>query len=156
MPAPLYTIPGNAISVSASTAKTVLGVKAHANSAILLRKVHVSFNSVTAADQPVLVEVMYSTWATNSPGTASTSVTPLQSGRQLTAGFTAGKTWTSEPTALTLLDTFYIPPNGGAIYDLPLGDEYDCALAEGFVVRVTPGASATSMSFGGSLFVSRC
>lgn len=157
MPAPIYTIPGSAIAVVASTAKSVLGVKAHANSGILLRKVRCSFNSVTAADQPMLVEIMTSSWATNSPGTNSSSVTPIQtSGLTIAAGFTAGKTWTSEPTTLAQLDAFYLPPNSSLLYDFPLGDEPNSDLAVGFVVRVTPGASATSASFSGSLYVSRC
>ena len=157
MPAPQYTIPGSAIALTASTAKSVLGVKAHANSGILLRKVRGSFNSVTAADQPVLVEIMTSTWGANSPGTNSTSVTPIQTvGRVITAGFTAGKTWTTEPTTLAQLDAFYCPPNGTFLYDFPLGDEPDADLSVGFVVRCTPGASATSLSFSGALYVSRC
>lgn len=157
MPAPQYTIPGSAIALTASTAKSVLGVKGHANSGTLLRKVRGSFNSVTAADQPVLVEIMACTWATNSPGTNSSSVTPVQTvGRVIAAGFTAGKTWTTEPTALTQIDDFYCPPNGTFLYDFPLGDELDADLANGFVVRCTPGASATSLSFSGALYVSRC
>jgi hypothetical protein len=157
MAAPLYTIPGSAISLSASTAKSVLGAKAHANSGLLLRKVHGAFNSVTAADQPVLVEICYCTFGANSPGTNSTSVTVVQAGgRVLTAGFTGGKTWTTEPTTITVIDAFYCPPNGTFLYDVPLGDEPDTALGEGFVVRCTPGSSATSLSFAGGLYVCRC
>jgi hypothetical protein len=157
MSAPLYAIPASAVALTASTAKTVLGAKAHANSGLLLKKLRVSFNSVTAADQPPLIEICYCTWASNSPGTASTSVTPLQVlGRVITPGFTAGKTWTTEPTTLTPGDPIYIPPNGGAMYDVPLSDEWDCAVAEGFAIRVTPGASVTAMTFSGALYVSRC
>jgi hypothetical protein len=156
MPAPIYTVFGSGISLSASTAKTVLGAKTHANSGLIWLKVHGSFNSVTAADQPVLVELMYTTWATNAPATNSTSVTPTQlNGRVITAGFTGAKTWTSEPTALTQIDAFYVPPNGTFLYDFPLGNEPDAALGEGFSVRCTPGSSATSMSFGGAIYVSR-
>ena len=62
----------------------------------------------------------------------------------------------TEPTALTVADSFYCPPNGTFLYDYPLGDEMDCALAEGFVVRCTAGSSATSLSFSGAIYVSRC
>lgn len=157
MTAPLYTIPGSAIALTASTPKTVLGAKAHANSGLLLKKMHLGFNSVTAADQPPTVEILYLTWATNSPGTNSTSVTPFQvGGRVMTPGFTGGKNWTTEPTVVSQAVPIYLPPNGTGLYDIPLGDEFDCALAEGFGLRITPGASATSLSFSGALWVSRC
>lgn len=87
----------------------------------------------------MLVELCYNTWATNSPGTNSTSTTPRQeNGRAMTAGFTSGKTWSAEPTALTVVDDWLLTPNAGLIiYDFVLGKEYDCALAEGFSLRLT-------------------
>lgn len=156
MPAPIYSaITGGAIALSAATAKSVLGVKAHANSGILLKKARVGFDGATSTAVPVLVEVCYSTWATNSPGTNSTSVTPTQlNGRVLTVGATFGKTWTAEPTTLTVLDELLIHPQGGVFwYDIPLGDEYDCALAEGFVIRLTSPATVNARA---TLHASRC
>lgn len=157
MTAPLYTTPFTAVTLTASTALFLVGVKAHANSGILLKKLHLGLNSVTAADQPPLIEVMYCTWATNGPGTNSSSITPVQvGGRVIAAGFTAASTWTASPTVVTLADAFYLPPNGTGLYDIPLGDEFDSALAEGYVIRITPGASATAMKASGGLYVSRC
>jgi hypothetical protein len=156
MPAPLYSaVTGGAVALSAATAKTILGVKAHANSGLLLKKVKIGFDGVTATAVPVLVEVGYCTWATNGPGTNSSSVTPLQkNGRVLTVGFTAAKTWTTEPTAITVLDEILLPAfMGAALYDIPLGDEYDCALAEGFVIRCTAPATVNVRA---TLDVSRC
>lgn len=144
MAAPIYSIvTGGAVALSAATAKSILGVKAHANSGIQVSALRIGFDGVTASAVPVLVELCYCTWATNSPGTNSTSVTPAQkSGRVLTAGFTAGKTWTAEPTVLTVLDEWLLTPNGGlALVDIPLGNEYDSALAEGFVLRCTAPAT---------------
>lgn len=144
MTAPIYSIiTGGAVALSAATAKTILGAKAHANSGLQLSALRLGFDGVTASAVPVLVELCYCTWATNSPGTASTSVTPAQkSGRVLTAGFTAAKTWTTEPTVLTVLDEWLITPNGGlALLDIPLGNEYDSALAEGFALRLTAPAA---------------
>lgn len=143
MPAPLYSaVTGGAVALAAATAKTILGAKAHANSGLLLKKIKIGFDGVTASAVPVLVEVCYCTWATNSPGTNSSSVTPLQkNGRALTVGFTAGKTWTTEPTVLTTLDEILLPAfMGAALYDIPLGDEYDSNLAEGFAIRCTAPA----------------
>lgn len=144
MPAPIYSaVTGGAVALSAATAKCVLGWKAHANSSLLLVASRVSFDGVTASAVPVLVELVYSTWGANAPGTNSTSVTPAQkSGRVLTVGATAGKTWTTEPTTLTVIEEQLLIPNGGlVIFNYPLGTEPDCALGEGFAIRCTAPAT---------------
>lgn len=131
-----------AIALAAATAKSITGVKAHANSGLQVKAFGVAFDGVTATAVPVLVELCYCTWATNSPGTNSTSTTPRQNyGRSLTAGFTSGKDWSAEPTALTVLKSVLLSPNGGVLeYQFPLGQEPDCALGEGFVIRCTAPA----------------
>lgn len=132
-----------AVALTAATAKTVIGAKAHANSGLMVKGFEVAFDGVTASAVPVLIELCYSTWATNSPGTNSTSTTVRQQyGRVLTAGFTAGKTWTTEPTTLTVLKEFLMAPDKGLVmYQFPLGQEPDCALAEGFGIRCTAPAA---------------
>jgi len=156
MPAPIYdVVAGGTVALTAATAKSVLGVKAHANSGLLVTGFRVSFDGVTASAVPVYCELCYATWATNGPGTNSTSVTPVQrSGRVLTAGFTAAKTWTTEPTALTLIRGWDITPNGGLIvFEYPLGTEPDSALAEGFVLRLTAPANVNCVP---DMSVQRC
>lgn len=156
MPAPQYSCSSEgAVALTAATAKSVVGVKAHANSGIMVCGFTISFADTNAAEVPALVELLYATFATNAPGTNSTSTTPRQIfGRSLTAGFTSGKTWTTEPTALTLaFPEFVLTPNGGTfVYNFPLGTEPDSALGEGFVLRVT-APSATDCRAG--LIVSR-
>lgn len=154
MPAPRYTaITGGAVATGTS-AKTILGWKAHANSGLLLLQYQVAFAG-TAANQPVLLEVCYSTWGANSPGTNSSSVTPLQaSGRPMTVGATAGKTWTTEPTTLSVIEEKMLTPNGGlVIYDYPLQTEPDCALGEGFALRFT---ATVDVNVRCTMTVSRC
>lgn len=131
-----------AVTLVTATAKTILGAKAHANSGLQLKGIDVTFLGVTASAIPVLIELMYSTWATNSPGTNSTSVTVRQAyGRSLTAGFTGGRNWTSEPTTLTQIREWTVSPNAGVfVYDYLPGQEPDCALAEGFVLRLNAPA----------------
>jgi hypothetical protein len=156
MPAPIYdAVTGGAIALAAATAKTILGWKAHANSGLLLVDFWVGFDGVTASAVPVTVEICYATWATNGPGTNSTSVTPTQrSGRVLTVGATAGKTWTTEPTVLSPFREGLLTPNGGLVlYPVPLGTEADCALAEGFAIRCT---AAAIVNVRASMGVSRC
>lgn len=154
MPAPIYDITTTA-DVTVSTVKSVLGAKAHANSGLLLVGWEISFEGTTATNEPALVEICSCTFATNSPGTNSTSETIVQrNGRVLTAGFTAARAWSSEPTTVTPLWTKKLTPNGGLIiYDYPLGKEPDSALAEGFVMRVT---AANSVDLRATLSVSRC
>lgn len=138
-----YTIiTEGAVALSAATAKCIIGAKAHANSGLQVKGFMVAFDGVTASAVPVLVECGYCTWATNSPGTNSTSTTVRQAyGRVLTAGFTSGKTWSSEPTTITVIKEFLLAPDKGVIaYQFPLGQEPDCALGEGFVIRCTAPA----------------
>ena len=139
---------GGTVALVAATAKTILGVKSHANFGLSLTHTEVCFDGVTASAVPVLFELCYCTWATQSPGTASTSVTPTQEyGRAMAVGATAAKNWTTEPTVLTVIVERLLTPNGGLIiYDWPLGREPDCALAEGFVIRCTAPAAVNVRS----------
>lgn len=156
MSAPLYTCSTEgAVALVATTAKTIIGVKAHANSGLILEKIRYGFDGVSASAVPVLIELCYCTWGANSPGTNSTSTTPRQrNGRALTAGFTSGKTWSTEPTTLTVVEDVLLTPNGGVLwYDFPLGTEDDCALAEGFAMRFTAPANVNARA---DMTVSRC
>ena len=133
---------GGAVALAAATVKTVLAVKAHANSGIELVAFKVGFDGVTASAVPVLCELVYITFASNSPGTNSTSVTPAQvCGRVLTVGATAGKNWTAEPTTITAIDEWLLTPNGGLLDEWILpASEPDTALAEGLGLRLTAPA----------------
>lgn len=160
MPAPQYQCDteGN-VSLTTATLKYVVGVKAHANSGLMLNGYWVSFDGATATAAPALVELVYTTWATNSPGTNSTSTTPRQTnGRVLTAGFTAAKNWSGgDPTGgLTpVVPPIFVPQfNGTFAYRFPMGDEPDTALAEGFVLRATATFSG-SLNVRAGLIVSR-
>jgi hypothetical protein len=135
-----------AVSLSAATAKSILGVKSGATTAnhgVDLTKIRVGFDGVTASAVPVLVELCAATFATNGPGTNSTSVTVRQLyGRLAGTGFSGAKNWTSEPTVLTVVDEWLLTPNGGLVlYDWPLGTSPDSPLGEGFVIRCTAPAT---------------
>ena len=79
MPAPQYSCSTEAaVALTAATAKSVVGVRAHANSGIMVCGFTISFADTNAAEVPALVELMYATFATNAPGTNSTSTTPRQ------------------------------------------------------------------------------
>ena len=132
-----------AVAVAAATAESVIGFTAPAQFGADLKKFRIGFDGVTASAIPTLIELCYATFATNAPGTASTSVTVRQVyGRVITAGFTAAKNWTTEPTVLTAIDEWLLTPAGGlVIYDFPLGDTPDSDVSDGFVLRVTAPAA---------------
>ncbi len=144
-----------AIALAAATAKSVLGVTAPATFGVDLQKLRVSFDGVTSTAVPVLVELCYATFATNGPGTNSTAATVDQVyGRAITAGFTAAKNWTTEPTVLTPIDEWLLTPASGLVmYDIPLGTTPDSAVSNGFVIRCNAPAAVNVRA---TLWVERC
>lgn len=135
-------VTGADVALAAGTAKSVLGIRGNAAFGVDLKKLEIGFDGVTASAVPALVELCYCTYATNAPGTNSTSVTPVQSyGRLLTHGFTAARAWTTEPTVLTPMREWKLSPAGGLmVIEFPLGDTPDAGFSEGFVLRVTAAA----------------
>lgn len=151
-----YTVvTGGAVALTASTAKSVLGIKSASDFGIDLKKIWWGFTGVTATEAPVVCELCYCTFGANPPGTASTSVTPAQVyGRTIAHGVTAAKTWTTEPTTITVLGEVPLTPNGGTLlYDSPLGDTPDSAVDQGFVLRFT---AAASVSVRATIWFERC
>lgn len=147
---------GAAVALAAATAKSVIGVRAPSNSQVYVKRYRLSFDGVTASAVPAFIEICQATFATNGPGTNSTSVTPvLLSGRSTAVGATAAKNWTTEPTVLTAIEEFNLTPNAGVLfYDFPLQDEPDSAdINQGFVVRVTATATVNIRS---GLVFGRC
>ena len=144
-----YSLPtGAAVALATGVAKTVLCVICPAQFGIDLKKLHISFDGVTATDKSVLIEVCTSTLATNStPGTNNSTGTVSQIyGRTITPGFTGFYASTSEPTVLTSVWQFLLTPNGGtALYDIPLGDTLDTAVSAGIAIRCTAPTNAVNL-----------
>lgn len=146
-----------AVALSTSP-KSILGVKSGATTAnhgVDLLGIRVAFDGTTASAVPVTIELCAATFATNAPGTNSTSVTVRQRyGRLAGTGFTAAKNWTTEPTVLTVVEEWLLTPNGGlVIYDWPLGTSPDSPLGEGFVIRCTAGAAVNVRA---TMYFERC
>lgn len=130
-----------AVSVAATTTKTVFAVKADTGHALDLLSIAFSVDQATptASDKSVLVEFCAVTFATNAPGTNSTAVTiDQESGPRIAETFAAGKNWTAEPTAITVLRPFDVDPYKFTYErDHPFGETPDTAVGEGFAWRVT-------------------
>jgi hypothetical protein len=127
---------GGVVSLSAATAKTVIAVTAPSQFGVNWLGYRLGFYGVDAAAEPVTVELCTITFA--GAGT-TTSITPVQiAGRAITAGFTANKNYTAEPTVVAAFEEFLITPNGGtAIYDWALGESPDNNVSQGFGIRIT-------------------
>ena len=142
----MYKVDSGAdVALAAATAKSVLGIRAGASFGLDLAMWALSFDasgSAAPTNEPILCELCYCTFATNAtPGTNNTSETPIQlTGRALTHGMTAMSAWTAEPTALTVLDEYLCHGQQGFKEFMGLGQEFDTALNEGFVIRVTSPA----------------
>lgn len=151
-----YTAPAAAaVALTAATAKSVIGVAAPAQFGVDLTKFRIGFDGATSTAVPARIELCAATFATNGPGTNSTSITPVQVyGRSITAGFTAASNWTTEPTVLTVVETWNQSVYGGlVVYDYPFGSTPDSAVSNGFVIRVTAPAAVNCTP---TLWFERC
>jgi hypothetical protein len=135
---------GADVALAAATAKSVLGIRAGSTFGLDLAMWSIAFDasgSTAPTNEPILVELCRATFASNAPGTNSTSETPEQlSGRVTAHGMTAASNWTTEPTVLSVLDEFLCHGQQGFKEFMGLGQEFDTDLNHGFVIRVTSPA----------------
>jgi hypothetical protein len=144
------------VALTTATPKSILGVSGPAQFGVDLLGFRVGFDGVTASAVPVVVELIQCTFATNPPGTASTSSTVNQeAGRTVTPGFTAAHNWSSEPTATTtVIDEWLLTPNGGLVFvELPDYRTPDAPVSQGFVIRCTAPAN---VNVRGTIRFGRC
>ena len=124
----------NTVFAATAGAKTVLNVIAGANQACSILQWGVTFDGVTATAVPAGVELCQSTQATaGTPGGSAPAVVQV-GGRTIAAQFTMGHNYTAEPTALTVIEPYYVPQFMGAfVMQYPLGNEPDTDLSGGTV-----------------------
>ena len=123
-----------AVATVAATAKTVIACLGSASDSIALKRVRISFASVTATDVPALVEVGFTT--TLGTGTAFTPVQMV--GHSLPSSVAAAYNLTAEPTYLRIWEVTHIPVNNGLMeWWYPLGEEPQCDANQGIAIRIT-------------------
>lgn len=135
-----FDVPASTVALTAATAKSVVGLLAATNVCVKITEAAVSFDGATSSNAPAVCEFMQATFATNGPGTNSTSVTPPKrdTGRGETIQATAAKTWTTEPTVLTLQYPIDVGQfNGIYHYIHPFASPFICIGAKGCVIRIT-------------------
>jgi hypothetical protein len=141
---------GAAVALSAGVAKTVLSVIAPAQFGVDLVGFRLGFDGVTAANTPVVVEIV--TWTTDGTGTGGTVNQAY--GRTITAGFTSKYNYSIEPTVATAVDRYSLTPNGGAIvYDYPRDRTPDCAVSNLIGIRLT---AAQTVNCNATMVFERC
>lgn len=145
----LYSASNAAIRAlaTAGTAKTILNIIAEAGKTVQLVEFAIGFNGTDATEEPILVELCYSTQAT--AGT-STAVTIAQFGGLANAvDGTAAENYTAEPTALTRIAAWLWPPYAGSmIVQYPLDARPDARAlgADGLALRCTIPTGGAAVS----------
>jgi len=137
---------GGDVALAATTAKTVLNVIAGTGAPIRLVEFGVSFDGVTAGNEPVTVEICSSTQAT--AGTSS-SATPRQiRGATRTVQASGARNYTGEPSVLTVLKSFLVHPQGGGlVVQFPLGREMEEAATNGIALRLTAPDAVNAQAY---------
>jgi hypothetical protein len=114
-----YTATADAVALAAAAAKTVLQIATPSTIRARLVELHVGFDGVTAANPPVLVELLRQT----SAGT-NTAVTPVAVDAAAPASLvTSGKNHSAEPTGTTVVAHWRLTPVGGLLVIPFYGDE---------------------------------
>lgn len=139
-----------------STLTTMLGTKCPANQAVTVEEIDCGLDGTNSAQAPGIVDLTHCTYATNAPGTSSTSTTPQasDSGRPETIQSTTGKLWTAEPTVKggAPWKSFLVPTYmGSAIAPLPMLRPMILKGGGGLSVAVTLPASVTANFTGTTL-----
>jgi len=145
-----FDVPAQTVSY-ATGLKTAIGIKAATNVVLKLMEAMFSFDGSTSTATPAQCEFDQITFATNGPGTASTSVTPSKTdtGRGETIQATAAKTWTSQPTAITVQWPIAVAQyNGIYHYVNPFVSPFICIGGQGCGISIN---SSATVNFSGKL-----
>lgn len=142
----------NTAFAATTGAKTVLNVIAGANQPVNIFAWSISFDGVTSSAVPALVELCQSTQATAGTSAASPPAIVQVGGRAMTPQHTTGYNYTAEPTALTVIEHYYISQyNGSFTMQYPLGLEPDTDLSGGTVkalaLRVNVSANVNVLAY---------
>lgn len=137
-----YSVTTGSVALAAATAKTVVEISTGAGVLVEIIQLDITFNGVTATAVPVTVDFIR---ATTGVGTAFTPV-PVGKERGV-AQCTAKINDTTEPTAVTVLGSIFVPPTSGLVgYQFPLGREiYSLVASEMFGIRLTAPAAVTAL-----------
>lgn len=137
-----------AFSYAANTTKSLVSVSAPANHELLVTEISVSADGTSGTALALHVELCR--WDDSTAGT-STSATPVQTrGAAKTTQATAAHSFTAEPTALTVIRSWFLTPNMGVlVVQFPLGREPMSGDGTGLLIRVNNPTSGTTVNLRG-------
>lgn len=141
-----FGVSGKTIAAT-STLTTDLGIQCAAQQAITVDEIDVGFDGTNSANGPGIIDIGQCTFATNAPGTNSSTVTPVasDSGRPETIQSKGGKTWTAQPTVITIWKSFLVPTYmGSALAPLPLMKPQICKGGGGMTLSSTLPSGVTA------------
>jgi len=98
----------NTVFSAATGAKTVLNIIAGANQPVQIIEWGISFDGTTSSATPATVNLCQSTQATAGTAGASPPAIVQVTGRSITTQFTAAHNYTAEPTALTVIEPYFV------------------------------------------------
>lgn len=134
-----FLVPYSSVALTAATAKTVVGINPAANYRVRVLEAKVSFDGATSTNAPAVVDFCFVTFATNAPGTNSTTVTAVVKDKDVveTVQSACAKTWTAEPTVVTVAETTDVGQfNGIYHYICPFAVPYVIKTSLGFGIRI--------------------
>lgn len=124
----------NLVFSAATGAKTCLNVIAGANQACNILEWGISMDGATSTAVPATVQLCQSTQATAGTSAGSVPAVVQTTGRSKTAQFTVGHNYTAEPTALTVIEQYFVPQfNGMFARAYNLGQEPETDFSGGTV-----------------------
>jgi len=140
-PRPVYSISGDAMALTAATAKTVLEIKTPATTGIVPVCWWVEFDGTTATNTPVKVEVGRFSAAVTTMGTAGVTPSKTNYGNnslasQCTCGTGAGTNTEGAGTASDV-EIHRVSPTSGLIWTESLGMEWTLGASAFWRIRVT-------------------
>jgi hypothetical protein len=136
------SIPTGEVSLTASTARTVLSITAPANQRLKIFGFEIFGKGVSTTDTPVKCEL----YRVTTDGGTATTITPAPNDddeAETPQGVYKGS-YTVEPTTLgALLRTWEVHPQTGIIYMFPVGQEIRVKGGKEVALRLTSGQNET-------------
>jgi len=139
--AALFSVNSGYVALVANTAKTFIELGTNATIDNVWTGLEITFNGVTAAAEPVKVEII--SLAATGTGTV---YTPTRYGtNQGRAALTTAKVaMTVEGTGPSIITAVYVPPTSGLSSQWPLGRELGMTVSKFYGVRLTAVAAVNA------------
>lgn len=135
-----FKIRTNPIATGVS-AKTILQIVAASNHGVLIDEINISFQGTSNTAAPIRVDVLrQSTAGTMTAGGTNSTIVKDPDDSDETLQTTINDTATAEPTAGDIINTFYVHPQTGYVWQAPFGRLIKIGGGDRLGIRCTAGA----------------